>query len=31
MISPANLLRDLPDARGGEITEMLLDRAGDAH
>ena len=24
MISPANLLRDLPDARGGEITETLL-------
>ena len=24
MISPANLLRDLPDASGGEIAEMLL-------
>jgi len=24
MISPANLLRDLPDASGGEITQVLL-------
>ena len=28
MISPANLLRDLPDASGGEITEMLLTVPG---
>ena len=24
MIPPGNLLRDLPDARGGEVTEILL-------
>ena len=24
MIPPENLLRDLPDARGGEVTEILL-------
>jgi cupin 2 domain-containing protein len=24
MIAPENLLRDLPDARGGEVTEILL-------
>ncbi len=28
MIPPANLLRDLPDARGGEITEILLAEQG---
>ena len=28
MISPANLLRDLPDASSGEITEMLLTVPG---
>ena len=25
---PANLLRDLPDARGGEVTELLLAAPG---
>ena len=28
MIPPANLLRDLPDARGGEVTETLLAAPG---
>ena len=28
MIPPANLLRDLPDARGGEVTEILLAAPG---
>ena len=28
MIPPINLLRDLPDARGGEITEILLAAPG---
>jgi cupin 2 domain-containing protein len=28
MIPPLNLLRDLPDARGGEITEILLAAPG---
>jgi cupin 2 domain-containing protein len=28
MISPANLLRDLPDARGGEVMERLLAATG---
>ena len=28
MIPPGNLLRDLPDARGGEVTEILLAAPG---
>jgi cupin 2 domain-containing protein len=28
MIPPANLLRDLPNARGGEVTETLLAAPG---
>lgn len=28
MIAPGNLLRDLPDASGGEITETLLTAPG---
>ena len=28
MIPPANLLRDLPDARGGEVAETLLAAPG---
>jgi len=28
MIPPANLLGDLPDARGGEVTEILLAAPG---